>query len=756
MKIKNIIISLPLLLVMSLLVLTIRMFNVQTMLFDAEKKHETYRYLASELRLTSFELTRHARTYVLTGDKKYKDEYFSILAVKNGEKPRPQNSEIAPGEKIPIHNLFEHNGLKQEEHTLLHEADDNTNALNSIEREAINAMNGLNKDASGPYEGAENPKAFAVRILFDDDYHEIRDRIEEPLEHFNILLKNRTSNTLEKYTQSAHNYLIAILTNILLLIFFGLIAIATYSRGARERKQSEKELFLVFENVPLPMIVVDQNRKVTKANRAMRTMGGEERDVLGLGGGDAMLCIYRLDSPQGCGYGTECKNCGLKSMVIDTLANNIHHLREEQTVFVNSREDSIMLTVLASSVPINISGIIHALVIVEDITHQRYMEDEKDKLQSQLLQSQKMEAIGHLSGGVAHDFNNMLAVINGCTQLAMMDTNSNTDAYSELTTILDTLQRAKELSMKLLSFARKDVPEVKAVRPETLINEVVSLIKRTTPKKIEISVKIEEGLPSIYADAKQVQQALINICNNSVDAMEGKGTLTIMVEEASGKEPGLLPPGNYCRITISDTGHGISKENLRKIFDPFFTTKVSGKGTGLGLSVTHGIILNNKGSINAESTPSTGTTFTILLPSTKDNIAILSIDDSNQYAGKDNECILLIDDEEIILRTTERLLSKMNYKTLSAQDGMEAIEIYRKHKDEISVVLLDFLMPKVDAWDVYGMLKEINPDVKVIIASGYSRENTLDTFKSAGIKDFIQKPFLLMDLCRSIRAVIES
>jgi two-component system, cell cycle sensor histidine kinase and response regulator CckA len=427
--------------------------------------------------------------------------------------------------------------------------------------------------------------------------------------------------------------------------------------------------------------------------------------------------------------------------------------------FVNKEGTVTNVIGQATSIKDAFGNITSYVGTVTDITNLKAAQIEKDSLQQQLLQAQKMEAIGTLAGGMAHDFNNMLAVIMGNAQMAAMELSPGEPLYEELSEITNASNRAKELTMQLLTFARKEKLDVKVVEISSLINDLLIILSRSINKKIAINIAVKQSF-KLMIDSNQIFQGLLNICNNACHAMPDGGELTIESSKVYSDEVNCdtcndLLTGDYCLIKVSDTGTGMSEEVKQHIFEPFFTTKEVGKGTGLGLSVTHGIIKSHNGHIEVDSVPGEGTTFKIYLP-------ILRLKDAEEQQTdtdavmRGNETILIIDDEEAVAKVGEKILKKCGYAIYKAASGKEALKIYQESKSEIALVILDMIMPEMDGQDVYYELRKINPDVKVIIASGYSSDGRIGALLDEGTDGFIQKPFKVAELSQLIRRVIDS
>lgn len=388
----------------------------------------------------------------------------------------------------------------------------------------------------------------------------------------------------------------------------------------------------------------------------------------------------------------------------------------------------------------------------------KQIEEERESLAQQLLQSQKIEAIGQLAGGMAHDFNNMLTVIMGNANLALSDIKKDDHNYVEFKEIMNASERARDMTMKLLTFARKEKIDVRTVKISRILNELKTMLERTFPKKIKVETELQEDI-LVSIDTTQIQQALLNICTNARDAMPDGGTLMIecretVLDDEYCEKYDNVKSGHYCIIQISDTGAGIPKEIIHKVIEPFFTTKGTGKGTGLGLSVTFGIVKSHNGIIRIYSEQGHGTTVSIYLP-----IEVVA-----EYEGRKEiacetergtETILIVDDEEPVLELAERMLAKAGYTIIATDNGAEAVELYRERSKEIALVMLDMIMPEMDGGDVYRALREIDPDVKVVLSSGYSINGQAGKLMKEGIQSFVQKPFTRSALCSTMRRVLD-
>ncbi len=380
---------------------------------------------------------------------------------------------------------------------------------------------------------------------------------------------------------------------------------------------------------------------------------------------------------------------------------------------------------------------------------------ERKRMEAQLLQAQKMEAIGTLAGGIAHDFNNLLMVIQGYVSLILLEIASSHPHYEMLKNIENKVQSGSKLTSQLLGYARKGRYEIKPIQLNSLIEETSDAFGRTR-KEIAIHRELADNLSLIEADQGQIEQVLMNLMVNAADAMAYGGDLFLKTADIRHDEirsKFYVPkPGRYVMLSISDTGIGMDAKTLEHIFEPFFTTKELGKGTGLGLASVYGIVKGHDGYIDVESRPRHGTTFKIYLPASdkKTPEKTRTINDIVKGTGT----ILLVDDEDSVLDIGQKFLKFMDYQVLSARSGNEAIEKYQKYHTSIDLVILDMIMPKMGGGEVFDHLKKINPKVKVLLSSGYSINNEVAKILEKGCT-FIQKPFDIKQLSQSIHEILK-
>lgn len=385
---------------------------------------------------------------------------------------------------------------------------------------------------------------------------------------------------------------------------------------------------------------------------------------------------------------------------------------------------------------------------------------ETRKLEEQLIQSQKMESIGQLASGVAHDFNNLLGSIYGAIEILRKKYAGSDKNLKRYLDVLDSsAKRAAELTSQLLTFSRHHESDVRPVTLNDIVNDSVKILTRSIGKNIKIESALDPTLHTIEADPGQLESVIINLSINSRDAMPNGGTLRI---ETSNIEfaPQILrqfpeaQPGRYACMTVSDTGTGMTQEIRRRIFEPFFTTKPLGKGTGLGLSIVYGIVKNHRGLIKVYSEPGRGTIFHIYFPAT-DKIPIDEEISAPQEIPRGTETVLIIDDEPILLELTREILEGLGYKVLLAEGASAGIDLFKMRHSEIDLVILDMLMPEMTGTDVYPILKNIKPDLNLLLATGLSVGDRVDDLVAMGVNDVVGKPYSANDLAFHVRRAID-
>lgn len=398
----------------------------------------------------------------------------------------------------------------------------------------------------------------------------------------------------------------------------------------------------------------------------------------------------------------------------------------------------------------------YGINVLTDITRQKQAKEEKEKLQTQLFHAQKIESIVQLAGGIAHDFNNIISAIMGYGEILKIKIDKDDPRRKYAENILASSEKAAALTQSLLAFSRKKAVELKPQKINTLIRSLEKMLRRLLTEDIELEIMLEDPDVSVMADKMQIDQVLMNLASNARDAMPRGGKFIIETKRVKPdieflQMHGCSEQGEYALISIKDTGIGMDKTTKEQIFDPFFTTKEVGKGTGLGLSVAYGIIKQHNGFIDTYSDLDVGTTFFIYIPAIKtteeEKPEILEIDGGS-------ETILVAEDDTELRNITTTMLDMAGYTVIEAVDGEDAIKKFMEYKDNIDLLFFDIIMPKKNGKEAYEEIKKINPDIKVLFTSGYTREVVIDKGVHDKTVDFINKPLSSYDLLNKIRKVL--
>jgi len=390
-------------------------------------------------------------------------------------------------------------------------------------------------------------------------------------------------------------------------------------------------------------------------------------------------------------------------------------------------------------------------ILIKDMTYIK-------KVQQQLLQAQKLESIGMLASGIAHEFNNILTGIIPNAELIKMTVAPDNPNHNRASSIQKSATRAADIVKKLLSFSRDDKKEADQISNINVIaNETIDILKKLLDKNIEIAANIPGDLYSVKIDSTRLQQLIMNLSINARDAIAEQGEIIISAENIIIKTPvnaqNQLPEGKYVLLKISDSGQGIPERYLNKIFDPFFTTKEPGKGTGLGLSIIYGIVKNVNGKIEVQSKLGEGTTFSIYLPASDKDLDEVSAD-INVDIGDKNKTILIVDDEAMIREMARDMLTTIGYKVYVCDNGNDGIELFKEKFNEIDLVLLDLIMPKMNGVTTYEKLKDIKENIKVIISSGVGDLDKKKELHNLGVTGFLEKPYSLKSMSDSIDRIL--
>ena len=505
-----------------------------------------------------------------------------------------------------------------------------------------------------------------------------------------------------------------------------------------EEQSRYKELL---ENVDDAVYILDEKGNIVEANEAAYSQLGYPREGffdLKLGAlipqKDAQIIIEQLHE--------DTQGQDQKKITVQTS-----HLRKDGNrlpVEIRSR----VITYRGSNVILNVA---------RDVSKRTEAELEKKRLEAQLTHAQKMEAIGTLAGGVAHDFNNLLMGIQGYISLMRLDTDPDKPHDKYLLGIEENVMSAANLTEQLLGFARKGKYTPRPTNLNDIVGKSCRMFTRTR-KEITVHKKCKEDIWEVKVDRAQIEQVFINLYLNAWHAMPQGGDLFIQTENVILSDtycrPYELSGGNYVKISVTDTGIGMDQKTMDRIFEPFFTTKEVGKGTGLGLASAYGIIKNHNGIIRVYSEKDHGATFNIYLPASESEDSKILEVKSELLRG--HETILLVDDEDGPIFVEELMLKELGYKVLSARSGKDAIRLYKENMDVLDLVALDMIMPQMSGKETYVQLKMIDPEIKVLLVSGYSLNKQIEELIALGCSGFIQKPFDIVQLSQKLREVLDA
>jgi two-component system, cell cycle sensor histidine kinase and response regulator CckA len=389
-------------------------------------------------------------------------------------------------------------------------------------------------------------------------------------------------------------------------------------------------------------------------------------------------------------------------------------------------------------------------------------EEERARLEQQLMQVQKLESVGRLAGGVAHDINNMMSVVIGYSEMALMRLDASDPVYHNIKESLEAAKKSSAMVRQLLAFARKQTLEIKPLDLNTVITEFLKMLRRTLRENIHVETRLSPSLSMIDGDIGQIEQVIMNLAVNAQDAMSDGGELMIETADIhlknvrSGLHEGIVP-GHYVLLSVHDTGCGIDKKTMDKIFDPFFTTKEAGKGTGLGLSTAYGIIMQHGGNIKVHSEPGKGTSVVVYFPRRTETVMKPEPQKTMVFQTRlrGTETVLLVEDSDVVREISREILKDWGYTVLEADNGKSALEIFLSFQDSIELLITDVIMPDINGKALYDKLKALNPNLKVLYISGYTadiidRHGVLD----AGVK-FIQKPFSIQGFTAKVREALD-
>jgi PAS domain S-box-containing protein len=541
----------------------------------------------------------------------------------------------------------------------------------------------------------------------------------------------------------------------------GGINVVGVSRDISERKraqealrESEIELAANYDSSPLMMCLVNRERQVERMNRAMAELAGTVRPHgSGQRPGDILGCVHALDNPQGCGSGTHCPACPLRA-AIDNAFDAGQPCRKLEAGLLLERDGVRREIQLSASISLlRPQDQPKILVCLEDITDHKQLEE-------QFLQAQKMETIGQLAGGVAHDFNNILAATLMHLGMLQQDPELSTSVKASLMEVEKEVMRATNLTRQLLLFSRRQAAKAEALNMNGLINDLLKMLRRLLGEDIEVIFQSSTDSVWISADKGMMEQVVMNLCINSRDAMPKGGTLTLgaslaEIQSQSAKLHQDARSGCFVCLLVTDTGCGMDKAVLGRLFEPFFTTKGVGKGTGLGLATVYGIIKQHEGWVEVESSVGSGSSFRVYTPARAKpaGVAAMPIPAGKIKGG--SETILLVEDEFSVRQVTALCLRKLGYAVFEAGNGLEALRVWKEHHDKIELLFTDMVMPEgMTGLDLAHQLKKDNGSLKVIISSGYNER--VATAQPAGQEaTYLAKPLRAAALAKTVRHCLD-
>jgi PAS domain S-box-containing protein len=497
----------------------------------------------------------------------------------------------------------------------------------------------------------------------------------------------------------------------------------------KQLHESEQWHRSLFENATDGIIVLDQNGIILNVNDKACELHGFSRDAL-MG-----THIRLLESSES----------------RDKMAERMRRIFDGESLVYEAKhnmKDGTSIHLEISSKAIKIGDAVYLQSFYRDIT-------EKKKMQQHLFQSQKMESIGVLAGGIAHDFNNILAAILGHAEIIRRTSTLDAKSVRSLSVIEDASRRAGRMITKLLGFARKSKYEMTPINVNDVVYDSVKLLEQVVDKNINLSVELANPLPTIMGDANQMEQVIMNFIVNARDSMPKGGRIVIKtsartVSKGTLDVPPYVQSGDYVLLSVSDTGMGIPEELINKIFEPFFTTKDQGKGTGLGLSMVYGAVKDHEGYLSVQSTVGTGSVFTVYLPVAKAAASLMS-----KAPAKGKETLLVVDDEESLLDVMREALEGNGYKVFATSESTVALDIYRRIFHDIALVITDIVMPQMDGKELIHQIKEINPAVKVLAVSGYTKY-VAGKEEIRDIEGFLHKPFESYYLLSVVRRILDA
>jgi two-component system, cell cycle sensor histidine kinase and response regulator CckA len=575
-------------------------------------------------------------------------------------------------------------------------------------------------------------------LVFENDWS-ILSQISDPHSILNCISINKEFRGVTKNGEIIYLELFASPTviNDKTAVIGAIIDISKHARAKDKLQKAEEKYRHIFENSLLGIFQVDSRGRFISANLAVAKIHGydsSEELIANIKDIGKDLFIYQEQLTE-----------------INKLINEKGFIDGFEAEMRRKNGSTHWVSLSMRPIKDNIDNTICFEGTIQEIT-------EKKKIEGQLFQSQKMEAIGTLAGGVAHDFNNLLMGIQGYASLMLFNMDSTHEHYDKLKNIEQLVRSGADLTKQLLGFARVGRYQVRVADLREILSSVANTFMRTK-KEITVHERYEKDLYPVEVDQNQIETVFLSLFINAWEAMSGGGHLYIEARNTILDEyyPRLsgIKPGKFVKVSVTDTGIGMDEKTMKRIFEPFFTTKEMGRGTGLGLASVYGIVKGHKGLINCYSQLGHGTTFNVYFPS-----SIADQEDNNVHENeklpKGTETILLVDDEEMIISVGEEILKTLGYEVIVARGGLEAIDLFAQNRNQIGVVILDMIMPDLEGGKTFDALRRIDQNVKVILSSGYSLNSEAENIMQRGCNAFMQKPFNAYTLSRTLRTVINN
>jgi len=530
------------------------------------------------------------------------------------------------------------------------------------------------------------------------------------------------------------------------VVGFHIIArdITERKRAEEELKKSEERFRELYDNAPVGYFEYNSQGRITSVNRTeLEMLGYTLEEMIG-------HPLWKFVAEEGT----------VRQQILGKIAGTIPPARSLERTY--QRKDGTLLPVLIEDRLLRdengkITGVRST---IQDITDRKRAEEEKAVLQEQLRQSQKIEAIGRLAGGIAHDFNNLLTVIKGYSQLSLIELKEDVPLRGNIEEIKKASEKAADLTRQLLAFSRRQILETRVLDLNTVLRDMDKMLHRLIGEDIELITLLADDLGRVKTDPGWVEQIIMNLAVNARDAMPSVGKLTI--ETANVELDGAyalnhiaVTPGRYVMLSVSDTGVGMTPEVRQQVFEPFFTTKEKGKGTGLGLSTVYGIVKQSGGNIWVYSEPGKGTTFKIYLPRVDEPLVELKGEVTKEELPRGDETILVVEDEEDLLKLAERILSRQGYTVLQTSSTSKAVEICKERTQPIHLILTDVVMPQMSGRELVEQCRKIREDFKILYMSGYTDNTIVHHGVLAEGLNYIQKPFTVDGLARKVREVLD-